>query len=382
MDQYPLPPVILDNGTDHIKAGFAKDQLPCLEIPCIIGRYKHICMVNGLKPLVGYEALKLDGILRTKNPIENGIITNWDDMELVWWDTFYRLRVAPEENPVLLTDTQINSKANREKIAQIMFETYNIPRLCMSSSAKLSLFGTGRTTGIVLESGHAVSQAIPVFNSNPIPEAIQPVHTCGALLTDYLYQSLDERYGQLLCSNSHQRNIVRDIKEELTHVSQDYQRDMAMTSSSSSATSCEKLGRRYELPDGKYIYLDKELFSCPEALFQPSLLLSKCDPSGIHQSIYSSINMCDMDTRKHLYANIVLSGGNCMFPGIRERLEKEISFLAPSTTSVRVIAPAERKYLAWMGGALIASLSTFKDISITIWEYDEWGPCIIHRKYF
>ena len=372
---YP-PAVVIDNGSDHIKAGFAKQGLPCTEFPCVVGRSKNICIMVGMEMrdvYVGYEVRKKKGQLRNKIPMEYGLVTNWDDMEQMWYHTFYReLGVAPEEQPVLLTETQFNPKANREKTIQIMFETFNTPALYVCSTAKLSLYGAGRTTGIVLESGHDVSHTVPILHSQALTRAAHTLPTTGALLTDYLTESLSQSQGYSL-----DRDTVRFIKENLTHVSTDYRRDICVTS------AVDK--NRYELPDGKVVYLDKELFSCPEVLFQPSLLHSKSIPpapcsQGIHQLIVSSIDLCDVSIRKHLYTNIVLSGGNSMFPGVRERLEKELSLLAPVATKLRVVAPVERKYLSWMGGASLASLSSFADMCITINDYDNAGPTIIHRR--
>lgn len=73
---------------------------------------------------------------------------------------------------------------------------------------------------------------------------------------------------------------------------------------------------------------------------------------------------CDVDIRKDLYGNIVLSGGSSMFPGIADRMSKEITALAPSSMRIKVVAPPERKYSVWIGGSILASLSTFQQVSI------------------
>jgi actin-related protein len=103
---------------------------------------------------------------------------------------------------------------------------------------------------------------------------------------------------------------------------------------------------------------------------------------GIHEASFNSTMRCDIDIRKDLYANNVLSGGSTMYPGIADRMQKEITALAPSTMKIKIIAPPERKYSVWIGGSILASLSTFQQMWITKAEYDEAGPSIVHRKCF
>ncbi|CAG8519742.1 9346_t:CDS:2 [Acaulospora colombiana] len=329
---------------------------------------------------IGRKAQELRGLLKIRYPIEHGIVSDWDDMERIWKYIYEEeLKTASEEHPVLLTEAPLNPRKNREDAAQMFFETFNVPALFTSIQAVLSLYSSGRTTGIVLDSGDGVTHAVPVYEGFALPHAIRRVDIAGRKVLEKTLTPMQRdvtEYLQLLLRkagyNFHttaEKEVVRLIKEKTCYVAVNPMKEE------------KEVNGKYDdftLPDGNVVKLGTERFKAPEILFNPELIGQEY--AGIHQVVVDSINRADLDLRKALYANIVLSGGSTLYREFGARLLNEIKKLATKNDiKIKIYAPPERKYSTWIGGSILAALSTFKKMWVSAEEYQE-DQDIIHKK--
>jgi actin-related protein len=294
-------------------------------------------------------------------------------MEKVWHHTFFNeLRVNPSEaTGVLLTEAPRNPKANREKMTQVMFETFEVSNMYVAIQAVMSLYAAGRTTGLVVDSGDGVTHTVPVFEGFNIPHAVEKMDIAGRVLTDYLQKLLLEA-GEALTSSA-ELEIVRDIKEKLCYVAQDFDAEHQASSGSS------EHDKQYTMPDKRVITVPNSIrISCPELLFKPELNGKSVKP--IHALAWSSVQESDIDVRKDLCKNVIMSGGTTMYEGLPDRLKNELVNLAPSGAEIRVVASSDRKYAVWKGASTLASLSTFAASWVSKADYEEHGASIVHRK--
>ncbi|ELP92083.1 actin, putative [Entamoeba invadens IP1] len=360
--------VIIDNGSLNLKAGFCGQKELFVSFPNFVGTPKYDPMLSSLlkSVFVGNEAFCKVSVLNIQRPIENGKVVNWDSMERIWHHTLYNeLRVEPSEHSILLTEDFKDSGETREKMAQLMFEKFQAPSVCIEKPAVLSMYSSKKTAGVIVESGEDVLRILPFYQSTPDIHNSYYNTFGGKDVTDTLKELIEQRIYTF--STFSECEIVRDIKEKLCYVSKDIAKERKN----------KEVLLSYELPDNTIISIGKELYEAPEVLFRPKEIGVSCD--SIQQVIVNTIDKCDPKHYREYFDNIILSGGNTTLKGFEERLNQEIKSLVPST-SINIIAEENRKHSACVGGTLLVSTSSFENKCVSLHEYNECGGSALLSK--
>lgn len=408
-------PVVIDNGTGVIKSGLAGGDRPSLVYANAVGRAKHVRMMPGGalegEYFVGNHAVQHRGALILSRPMARGMVDDWKDMERVWAHSYDGLGVPADGHPLLLTEAPLNAASHRETCAEILFEHLNVPALFLAPQAILSLYASGRTTGLVLDVGDGVAHAVPVYEGFAVSHAMTRMDIAGRDVTDRLALLL-RRAGRALTTSA-EKDVCREIKERHCYVSADPGKDeqafaVAKARSfrnerrrsdpsaedpvpASTPNAADPVPRIHELPDGSRIVLGPERFRAPDVLFEPSVLGS--EDGGVPKVVDLAAKKADLDLRATLYSQIVLAGGSTLFPGFGDRLLKDLKLYAPPYTKLRIHvrlflffkfiltqAPPERMLSTWIGGSILASLATFKTMWVLRSEYEEDGPRIFSAR--
>eukprot|EP01120_Amphizonella_sp_Union-15-10_P014877 TRINITY_DN7405_c0_g1_i1.p1 TRINITY_DN7405_c0_g1~~TRINITY_DN7405_c0_g1_i1.p1 ORF type:complete len:335 (-),score=47.22 TRINITY_DN7405_c0_g1_i1:24-1028(-) len=332
-------------------------------------------------------------------------------MEEIWDHTFrYCLRIDPKEHPILLSEPSFNTGFCRERTTEIMFEKYEAPALFISKNAVLTSFACGRATSLVLDSGGGMTCAVPVHDGFALTKGIVKSSLAGNRLTDIYYRILQEEQIRIQPSFTITKKEIKpgqfqiSVKEFPGTTSSFYEFSVKKVINDLKETACrvsenpydeENLGNvatiPYELPDGSSIEVGRDRFKIPELMFNPKLIQDKhlseyhgLYRKGVHEMVYESIFACDGDLKRELFNNVIVTGGNSLFKGFPERLQKELVTLAPSQMAKfkPIVPPSspERRFSVWIGGSILASLGSFHQMWISKQEYEEQGRTVVERK--
>ena len=357
--------IIVDAGSGVTKAGFSGEDGPRSVFSSVVGIPKMPGLLVGMEQkerYVGEEALSKLEIMNFNHPIQKGEIVDWDKFETMMHYLFYsELQVVPEEISILITESPLNPKENRAKLAQVLFETFNVERIHIANSSMLGLYSYGKTSGIVLDSGYGITSCVPVYEGYPLPHASVKMKFGGENLSDMLltmiqnqiHQSYKGVKGRLLADSIKEKNgyVTKNLEKEEKNFSDDMGKEI-----------------EYTLPDNSKIKLGPELFKHSEPIFRPH----NDEYLPIINFISESISKCDPDILEEIQENICLVGGTTLITGYAERLKNELSEKLGNPTFTLNYSP-ERQFSNWIGGSIISSLNNFNYMWVTKQNNDEIG---------
>ncbi|KAK3008826.1 hypothetical protein RJ639_014400, partial [Escallonia herrerae] len=432
--------VVLDLGSHTCKAGYAGEDAPKAVFPSVVGSLDQMEVDEPDEPeknsgavldtkskgnrnlYVGSQALGFRrDYMEVLSAMKDGLVVDWDIAESIWDHAFRGcLLVDPKEHPMLLAEPSSNTQQQREKVAEIMFEKYQVPALFLAKNAVLTSFASGRATSLVVDSGGGSTTIAPVQDGYVLQKAVATSPIGGEFLTDCLIKSLESKGLTTVdldfpdTTESYklysQRVIASDIKECVCRAP-----DTPYDESSYSNIPMTP----YELPDGQTIEIGADRFKIPDVLFNPSLVQdfnnkenssvrankellfvtipgmeshaetaasARGLPQMVNSAVIESINKCDVDIRRELFSSIlvrVLAGGTASMQQLKERLEKDLLEESPQAARVKVLASGnatERRFSVWIGGSILASLGSFQQMWFSKSEYEEHGAAYIQRK--
>jgi len=321
---------------------------------------------------VGDDCDAHKGLLKLTYPMNHGIVENWEDMEVVWKSIYTKLKIAnPQEHNVLITEPALNPYQNREKIAEVFFESFGVPGIYFENQAVLSLYAQGKTTGIVMDVGDGVTQVVPVVEGFTVRggAAIQRQDLGGRDITQYLMQLL-RRQGYHSLHTSAEFQIVKQIKEKFCNkISEKALEDDMEIYNTKEASD-------YILPDGTKMRISQGIMQeAPEILFEPSKI--GLEYEGLPELMKSSIMGCDIDLRSKLCQNTIIAGGCSAMTGFAQRLY--FTLLNKHSLKIKLIAPKNRLISCWVGGSTLSCLQSFNQY-VTKEEFKEGKTKVLFEK--
>ena len=354
--------IVIDIGSGFTKGGFTGEDGPRAVFSTLVGKPKNQGILVGMEQkeyYVGEEALSKMDIMNFHSPVVNGEIVDWDKYETLLHYLFYQeLKVVPEEMSILITESPLNPVKNRSRLAETLFETFNVQKLHIANSSMLGLYSYGLTSGIVIDSGYGVTSSVPVYEGYPLPHASVKSNFGGENLSELLLTMIQ---SQLLSK-------YKGIKGKLISDRIKEKHSFILKTKDEDELDDKSINKEYILPDNTEISLGSELYKHSEAIFNPI----NNSYTGIIQLVIDSISKCDPDVTEEIQENICLIGGTTLTSGFSERIEYELT-QKKGNTSFKLSSNPERQYASWIGGSIISSLNNFSHMWVTRQNYDEIG---------
>jgi len=402
--------VVFDPGHQSLRVGYAGEDCPKAEIPAMVGQAPDNTEAeNKVKYAVDTPHLNFPKAgMEVASYMKEGMINDWDVFEQVLDYCYNKIIQSESElHPVLFSEAAWNKKDRRETLCELLFEKYHVPAFFLVKSPVLAAFANGRSTGLVIDSGLTHTSAVPVHDGYVLQHAIVKSPLGSEFLTGQCQQFLEDRGIEVIAP--YQIKEKKEVNEgqkakwtrksnlpEVTKSWHDYQtrevvRDfqhavLQVHDQPYDEETCSTIPQvEHEFPNGFHDDFGVDRFKIAEALFDPASIKGAASGAtlGAAHVVTTSVGMCDVDLRPSLYGNVVVTGGNSLLQGFNERLNRDLGIKTPSTMRFKLIAAngaQERRYGAWIGGSILASLGSFQQMWVSKQEYEEGGKAQVNTK--
>lgn len=415
----PLQSVVVDLGSRNTRVGFSGEEAPRTVLRSCVGlphskRPRPTLLQHRLDIVTGDAAYEDSGLLELRWPVQHGHVSNYDDLEkLLFGALVDDARVSPDVNPFLFLEPADASRRDRERLCELLFESFNMPMVGLLTNTAATLYAAGRTSGLAIDSGAGRTCVAAVAEGYTLAHSIRLSGIAGDVLTDELFAAL--RADGYPLSTTADRDVVEAAKESLCRVSADADAEAAPARDSEQGSLVESSTVEdavtpaaedgFVLPDQQRLFLLHHAYTVPEILFDARRLVytataaetaAACGrpatPTGYGRSnpsaekaLFGWVDLlrdaaaaAPRYLEATLYENVVLGGGNTLFRGLEQRVQREIAALAPTGVQASCVAFPERGLAAWIGASIWGCSPVYPSTCLSKASYHEQGSSVVH----
>lgn len=363
--------LVIDLGSAFTKVGFSGEDLPRFVIPSIYSSLKNDPnkkseLIEKNQTLFGYEVYSDDREMYNIKFLQPGDHEQVIDEEFLYFLREIinnKLGITASDYNVIVNCSPIRNKKNINVLTNLFLEDFNFKGLSIVNSSSLSLFATGRTSGLVVDCGEKKTMCVPIYEGFPLYHALNILPIGGRDISSMFLKGIKEAYPEF---NEEMILSIREIKEKMASVAYLKEAEYYIRSDKEDVISTDKI--LYKLPDNTGIIEipKKSRITASELLFNPSLINS--EEKGLLYSLSDSLKKTVIDNeeiKQIMFNNIVLAGGTSMMKGFSQRIYNYLPSFLETNEQLGVVADNLRYISTWIGASMISSMSTFNKLLIT-----------------
>ena len=404
MHEEPHSVLVADFGSSSVKLGYSYEDTPSYVFPSCLPTSSSYSFEKGLESVEqSSQTDNMDAEYSSSNnsnahhsflhPVQRGLVRDWDQLEKLWVRSMGTMGLKTvDDTSVLLVESPRSTLSDKSKWAEMLFEKFRCPSICIGSSPAFCVYAAGRTSGLVVDCGAGITTTVPVFEGMSLTHA--------AIVVEHAGQDVSQRLMKLFA----EKNIHISMSDAKL-LKETYARcDLNFPGNKS-----EKDKETFYLPDCTEISIENRVFhDCTAQVFKRTFVRSADDmltapnpaavpPLGLASQVLESWSLCDEGAKKDLLRNIVIAGGGSFLSGLNDCLHRE---LAPQTAAhleakgqavyePRLLPSAayrepgytnQRRFAQWIGASILSSLENYRDLKVSRQEFEEGGFNILQAR--